>query len=204
MVLPQKFYARETIDVAEQLLGKRLVRKLPGGDRLAGRIVEVEAYLGLDDAAAHTFQGRRTSRNESMYGEAGFSYVYFIYGIHHCLNIVTALREVPEAVLIRALEPVEGFNFLKTRTRQPLPTKWLNGPGKLCFALNVTREHNGIPLFKPDAPLSIEDDISYSQAEILRSPRVGIDYAGDAAEWPLRFGVRGNSYLSPPKFEPDH
>lgn len=191
MLLPSDFYVRETTLVAEQLLGKRLVRLLENGQRLSGRIVEVEAYLGVHDPAAHTFKGRRTPRNEAMYGEAGYSYVYFIYGIHHCVNVVTQTRDVPEAVLLRGLEPLEGFD----------ESQRLNGPGKLCAKMQITRALNACPLFKPGSELFIEDDISISQEDIAIGRRVGVDYAGDAAYWPLRFGIRGNSSLSPAKFE---
>src|SRR5579883_2241815 len=105
--LPREFYARESIEVARALLGKRLVHQLSNGPRLSGTIVETEAYLGVIDQGAHTFGGRRTARTEAMYGEPGLSYVYFIYGMYHCLNAVTTAKDVPEAVLIRALDPVE-------------------------------------------------------------------------------------------------
>jgi DNA-3-methyladenine glycosylase len=190
-LLPQEFYARETTLVAEALLGKRLVHRLENGQRLSGRIVEVEAYLGVEDPAAHTHGGRRTPRNEAMYGEAGFTYVYFIYGIHNCVNVVTQIRDVPEAVLLRALEPVEGFTN----------DERLNGPGKLCAGLKITRELNSVALFDPKSSLFIEDDISISQEDIAISRRVGIEYAGDAVYWPLRFGIRGNGHLSPTKFD---
>jgi DNA-3-methyladenine glycosylase len=200
MILSQSFYARDTIQVAEGLLGKRLVRVLDSGERIAGRIVEVEAYLGVDDPAAHTFGGRRTARNEAMYGDAGFAYVYFIYGIHHCVNVVTQSRDIPEAVLLRALEPVEGFSYFEKSFTSP-PEKWLNGPGKLCAGLGVTRFFNAVPLFHLDSKLFIEDDISVSLADIQSDRRVGVDYAGDASFWPLRLGIRGSRSLSPPKFE---
>lgn len=191
LILPQKFFARETIVVARELLGKRLVRRLENGRRLAGRIVEVEAYLGVEDPAAHTYGGRRTPRNESMYGEAGYTYVYFVYGIHHCMNVVTQSRDIPEAVLLRALEPLEGFESFSQ----------LNGPGKLCSKMQITREFNATALFEPRSPLFIEDDISIAEEDIAVGRRVGIDYAGDAIHWPLRFGIRGNMNLSPTKFD---
>lgn len=200
-LLPYDFYARETITVAEEILGKRLVRVLPNGTRLAGRIVEVEAYLGIEDPAAHTFGGRRTPRNEAMYGEAGHTYVYLIYGLHHCVNIVTQTRDVPEAVLLRALEPVEGFAEFERTHGHTHPPKWLNGPGKLCAGLNITRAENALPVFDPQSRVFIEDDISIPREDIAVGRRVGIDYAGDAVEWPLRFGIRGNPNLSPAKFD---
>jgi DNA-3-methyladenine glycosylase len=198
MILPQSFYARDTICVAAELLGKRLVRVLPSGKRIAGRIVEVEAYLGVEDPAAHTFGGRRTARNEAMYGEAGHSYVYFVYGIHHCVNVVTQTQGVPEAVLLRALEIVEGEERFHDRGPRH---KWFNGPGKLCAGLGVQRDLNAVRLFDPSSGLFIEDDFSISEGDIVSGRRVGVDYAGDAAYWPLRFGVRGNACLSPVKFE---
>lgn len=195
VLLPQDFYNRETILVAELLLGKRLVRILPSGKVLKGRIVEVEAYLGVEDPAAHTFEGRRTPRNEAMYLDAGHAYVYFIYGIHHCLNVVTQPRGVPEAVLIRALDPVDGFH-------DPSPYL-LNGPGKLCAALKIDRSLNASAFFKPDSNLVIEDDFLVDPSQIVSGPRVGVSYAGDAAFWPLRFAIRGHAALSPPKFDPE-
>jgi DNA-3-methyladenine glycosylase len=201
MILPPDFYAGDTIDVARELLGKRIVRILPNGKRLSGRIVETEAYLGVEDPAAHTFGGRRTERNEAMYGEAGHAYIYFIYGLHYCLNVVTQKKDVPEAVLLRALEPVEGGDYFLRSQKFADPSKWLNGPAKLCSGLEITRELNGISLFKHTSKLFIEDDISISGADILGGPRIGVDYAGDAAFWPLRFGVRHSTSLSPKRFD---
>lgn len=199
--MPPSFYAQDTIHLAESLLGTRLVRILEDGTRLSGRIVETEAYLGVEDPAAHTFGGRRTERNEAMYGEAGHAYVYFIYGIYFCLNVVCQERDVPEAVLIRALEPVEGFSYFETHYPHTPPEKWLNGPGKLCRGMSIGRESNGVALFKPTSRLFIEDDISIRAADIATGARVGIDYAGDAVHWPLRFAIRGHRCLSPKKFD---
>ena len=181
--LTHDFYARDSLTVARELLGKRLVHRLPDGRQLSGRIVETEAYLGVEDPAAHSFGGRRTPRTEVMFGEPGLSYIYFIYGMYFCFNVVTTAREIPEAVLVRALD----MDHLA------------NGPGKLCRALHLTREQNALDMTSSEI-LWIENDVEYSDAEVIDGPRVGIDYAGDAAHWPLRFGVRGHPALSPPKF----
>ena len=188
--LTQDFYAQGTIDVARGLLGQRLVHRLPDGTQLSGEIVETEAYLGVEDPAAHTFGGRHTERNAVMYGPAGFSYIYFIYGMHFCLNVVTAEEGTPEAVLLRALFVREDEPHLA------------NGPGKLCRALQLTRVQNGLDLVHGQE-LWIEAGKNYRDEQIIDGPRVGIDYAADAIHWPLRFGVRQHPSLSPKRF-PDH
>lgn len=189
--LTRDFYSQDSIAVARGLLGARLVHRLADGTRLSGRIVETEAYLGVHDPAAHSFNGRRTPRTEVMYGDPGLSYIYFIYGMYFCFNVVTTARDIPEAVLVRAMEPVEG-----------LPTQdfsLASGPGKLCRALQLTKMQNHLNLVV-SSELWIEDDVEYSDAEIVDGPRVGINYAEDAVHWPLRFGVRNHSALSRPRF----
>lgn len=197
--LSRDFFARDTIDVARDLLGQRLVHVLPSGLRLAGRIVETEAYLGLEDPACHSFGGRRTPRTQIMFGDPGFSYIYFIYGMHFCFNAVTMARDVPEAVLVRALEPLEGVDLMRA-TRPLLPhQKLANGPGKLCQALALTREHNGLDLtLSPN--LFIEADGAVADAEVIEGPRVGIGSEHDAIHWPLRFGIKDHPALSAAKF----
>lgn len=196
--LKRDFFRQDTIEVAQQLLGQRLVHRLPSGERIAGRIVETEAYLGVEDPAAHSYGGRRTPRTEPMFGEAGLSYVYFIYGVHFCFNVVTIGRDHPEAVLIRALEPIEGIAFMQ---RRRLSTKNLcNGPGKLCQALLIGREQNNLDLCDSHSELFIEKDLVIPVARTLIGERVGIAYAQDAAHWPLRFGVQGHVDLSPVSF----
>ena len=191
--LPPAFYRRRTRRVARELLGQRLVR-LYKGRRLAGRIVETEAYLGVKDAAAHTYKGLRTERNEAMWLPGGRSYVYFVYGMHHCLNVVTRGPGEPEAVLIRALEPVEGLAAMR-RLRGARPDRELaNGPGKLCAALAIDRGLNAEPLGGPR--LFIERDRRVPDREVARGPRVGVDYAGKAARWPLRYFVKGHPCVS--------
>lgn len=186
----QDFYLRSTKTVARDLLGCFLVRDLEDR-RLAGRIVEVEAYLGARDAACHSFRGR-TKRNDVMFGPGGHAYVYFIYGFHHCLNVVTLGEGEPEAVLIRALEPVEGLEAMrKNRRERP---NLCSGPGVLCQALQIDRAFNGHPLWMP--PLYVCPGERTPAARIAAGPRIGVDYAGEAASWPLRFCIKGNRHVS--------
>lgn len=181
-ILPPKFYDRDTVTVARDLLGKRLVR-VWRGKRLSGLIVETEAYLGAVDAAAHTFGGRNTERVRSMYLPGGHAYVYFIYGMHFCLNVVTRKAGQPEAVLIRALEPEEG---LSARS---------DGPGRLCKALRIDRKLDGASLQGPIMFIE-QSGRRPAKEEIGSGPRIGVDYAGEAAKWPLRFTWRGHPNLS--------
>jgi DNA-3-methyladenine glycosylase len=185
MLLPAAFYQRNTKDVAQELLGKVLCFQNSKLQFFQGRIVEVEAYLGIDDPACHTFQGRRTERVQSMYLPGGHAYIYMIYGIHFCLNVVTMDEAHPEAVLIRALEPMEPLN-LKT-----------NGPGKLCSAFGLTKKQDGLALFSEHSPLWIEDDgFQVTNADFVKASRIGVEYAKEAALWPLRFFIKGNPHVS--------
>lgn len=174
--------------VARALLGKLLIRET-GGETAVLRINEVEAYLGIDDPACHTYRGRRTSRTETMWGPAGRAYIYLVYGIHHCLNVVTVGEGAPEAVLIRGAEIVRGHAEIRSRRGRKVPPPELtNGPGKLCHALGLTRVDDGLDLCSTRSTLRIRDDgFSVPSSEILELPRVGVDYAGEAALWPLRY-----------------
>jgi DNA-3-methyladenine glycosylase len=187
-VLPRGFYQRPTEGVARDLLGKILVCSNEEGD-VAVRINEVEAYLGVNDPACHTFGGRRTPRNETMWGRAGVAYVYLVYGIHHCLNVVTVGEGVPEAVLIRGGEPVVGRDLIRRRRGDRVALDALtDGPGKLCQALGVSLIENGADVCYPEARLTIRDIAVDIEGEVVCSlPRVGVDYAGEAAAWSLRF-----------------
>lgn len=180
--LPQKFYYQGAEPLARALLGKRLVR-VYRGRRRSGIIVETEAYLGAIDRAAHTWNGRRTARNESMYLEGGRAYVYFIYGMHYCVNVVANRAGEPEAALIRALAPE---NDLRDRT---------DGPGRLCRALRITRALDGENL-RGETIFIEEAGVAPRPEEIGVSARIGVDYAGEAASWPLRFYWKGNAFLS--------
>jgi DNA-3-methyladenine glycosylase len=193
--LRRAFYLRPTEEVARDLLGRLLVKR-ERGHRLAIRIVEVEAYLGIDDAACHTFGGRRTPRVEPMWGAGGHAYVYFTYGMHHCVNVVTREAGVPEAVLVRAGEPVEGADVMASRRPRTTPRERLtSGPACLAAALGLDRHHSGLDLVTGER-LWIEPGTPVPEAEIERSGRVGVGYAGDASAWPLRFFVRGSRAVS--------
>lgn len=198
--LPRAFFLRDATEVARDLLGRYLVRVLEG-ERLALRIVETEAYLGAIDRAAHTWGGRRTARNEAMYLAGGHAYVYFVYGMHFCLNVVTGLAEEAQAVLLRAGEPVAGeerMRYLRGLEGRVRPGQVAGGPARLCEALGVDREFNAGPLWR--GPLRIAEGVPVSAAAIAAGPRVGVDYAGEAAAWELRFAVRGNPHVSKPAF----
>ena len=196
--LPTSFYRRPAETVARDLLGRYLVRELDG-ERLVLRLVETEAYLGASDRASHAWDGRRTVRNESLYLAGGHAYVYMIYGLHFCLNAVTGEAGIGSAVLLRAGEPLEGEErMVENRgwTRVPKPGDLAGGPGKLCQALAVGRELDGVRLDRP--PLSITRGEPMEEPEIVASPRIGVDYAGEAALWPLRFSLAGDRHVSKP------
>ncbi len=178
--LAHDFYRQDTLTVARALLGMHLVRRIDG-ERRVGRIVETEAYLGPEDRAAHSWRGR-TPRTEVMFGPPGRAYVYLIYGLWNCLNLVTAAEGTPHAVLLRALEPIRG---LSRRT---------SGPGLLCRAMDIDRRLNGADLSGPD--LWIERPMRAPPVRIGRSARIGVDYAGDWAHRPWRFFDRDSPFVS--------
>ncbi len=185
--LPRAFYQRPTLPVARELLGKLLVRRGPDDRPLrVARLVEVEAYLGERDAASHARRGP-TPRAAIMFGPPGFLYVYLIYGMHHCMNVVTETDGVAGAVLLRAAEPLLGFDGMK---------RPLTGPGKLCAGLDITRANNGQDLVA-GGDFFLADDGSRPPKR-ARSTRVGVEYAGAWAQRLLRFYVPGNPYVSRP------
>lgn len=190
---PLKFYQRDTVEVAKDLLGQKLVH-IHNGERLSGVITEVEAYLGAKDKACHTYNFRRTPRTEMMYQVGGTSYIYFIYGMHFCFNVVTQTEGVPEAVLIRALEPVEGVETMKALRRQQNILNLTTGPGKLAQALALTKSQNGLLL--NSETLFIESEESNIDKTIVEKPRIGVAYAEDHALWPLRFYLKESKYIS--------
>ena len=196
--LPPSFYRRPAEAVARGLLGRYLVRDLEG-ERLVLRLVETEAYLGGPDRASHAWDGRRTPRNESLYLAGGYAYVYFIYGMHFCLNAVTGEAGIGSAVLLRAGEPVEGEEQMvanRAWKRSPRPGDLAGGPGKLCQALRIDRAFDGTLLDR--GPLRITAGDPVPEEAVAAGPRIGVDYAGEAAAWPLRFAVRGNRHVSKP------
>jgi DNA-3-methyladenine glycosylase len=192
--LERDFFARNTLSVARDLLGKRLVRLLDG-ERLSGSIVEVEAYIGEDDQASHAHPGR-TERNTAMYKRPGTAYVYLIYGMHHCFNIVTEKAGFPAAILIRALQPLEGLTMMRARRRGRPDLQLTNGPGKLCQALGIDRRFDRTDLCAPEARLFVEDDKRAPDTVLASSPRIGVrgDDVAVAALW--RFYLCDNVYVS--------
>lgn len=189
--LPRSFYARPVTEVAPDCLGKLLVHEAPSGI-VGGRIVEAEAYLGVADLAAHSVGGRRTTRNEVMYGPAGHAYVFLIYGLHYNFNLVTDEVGVPTAVLVRAVEPLLGESVMRMRRHVRDRRQLTNGPGKLCQAFAIDRGHNGADLCRP--PLYLAD--GDAPRRIVRTPRIGIAYARHWAGRLLRFVDPDSAFVS--------
>ncbi len=188
--LPKQFYARDTVRVARDLLGCVLETTIDG-HVTGGRIVEVEAYLGAEDPAAHSYGNRKTTRNASMFGPPGRAYVYRSYGIHWCVNVVTQPNGVPSAVLVRALEPVRGLEVMRQRRDVGRDRLLCSGPGRLCQALGITGEHDGTDLGR--RPVRVLGQHQPGAIAIETSHRIGISKASD---WPLRFTVEGSRWLS--------
>lgn len=191
--LSREFYNRDVLTVAEEILGKTLVHKTKEGVA-KGKIVEVEAYNGLCDKAAHSYQNLRTERTKIQYGQGGYAYVYLIYGMHICMNIVTNRKNLPEVLLLRALEPVEGIDLMKKRRRTDNLKNLCSGPGKLSQAMGITRENYGEDLCGDN--FYLEDAPVLAPEEIRRTKRINIDYAEEAADFLWRFSVKGNPYVS--------
>ncbi len=198
--LEREFYNRDSLIVAKELLGKVLVHEVDG-HKLSAKIVETEAYMGLADKAAHSYGGRRTPRVEVMYGGPGYSYVFFVYGMHYCFNIVTREEGIPQAVLIRAVQPAEGLEPIALHRFKKAYSELTkgqllgltNGPGKLCSALLIDRSLNGEDLC--GSRLYVEDG-EKEQFSIVATSRVGVDYAEEAKDYPWRFYIEGNKYVS--------
>ena len=193
--LNREFFVRkDTLRIARDLLGKLLVVPTPSGDRVSGMIVETEAYMGVEDKAAHSSGGRRTARNEITYAEGGHVYVFFVYGMYYQLNLVTGFVDHPHVVLIRAVEPVEGIELMRERRGEMKDTNLTSGPGKLCIAFGIDRSLNREDLLGDR--IWVEEYRNFKKQEIVSGPRVGIDYAEEFIEMPWRFWVRGNPYVS--------
>ena len=195
---PSSFFFWPTLTVTRDLLGSLLVHRTADGVT-AGRIVEAEAYLGPSDKGAHSFNGRMTERNRAMFGEKGHAYVFFVYGVYWCFNVTTGPLGKPQAVLIRALEPVEGIDLMRLRLSQPhAPAHTLcRGPGKLCLAMGIGKQQYGASLGGQTLFLVPGHPIAAKQ--IGRSPRIGIDYAEEYVTKPWRFYIRENACLSGPR-----
>lgn len=190
------FYERDdTKRISKELLGKVLCTRLRG-KLTTGMIVETEAYLGVIDKAAHSYGGKRTARTEVMFGSAGRAYVYLCYGIHHLFNVVVNQKGVPEAILVRAVEPIEGISTMLHRRNMSKPENRLTaGPGAMSQALGISTKLNALSLMGSRA--WIEDrGIKIKHGRIQASPRVGVAYAEECAAWPLRFRIRDNPWVS--------
>jgi DNA-3-methyladenine glycosylase len=199
-ILTRDFYIKDSVIVARELLGKVLVHEL-NGERLAVKIVETEAYMGVDDKAAHSYGGKRTQRVEVMYGLPGFSYVFMIYGIQNCFNIVTREEGIPQAVLIRAGEPIEGLDVMAMNRFHKSSIeltgnqikKLTDGPGKLCQGMAIDRSLNGMDLCGGKLYVTEGDGEKFT---VLSSKRIGIDYAQEAKDYLWRFHIKDNPYVS--------
>ncbi len=201
MLLDKDYFQKDALYLAKDLLGKVLVREIDG-KVIKSRIVETEAYIGKGDKACHAYNGRRTKRTETLYLEGGVAYIYLIYGMYNCLNVVTGIKEEAEAVLIRALEPLNEIEYISnnrfnksyeelTKAQKLALT---NGPGKLCKALSIERDLNETKLYEKGS-LYLMDD-GFKDFNIVETKRIGIDYAEEAIDFPWRFYIEGNKYIS--------
>ncbi len=192
--LKRSFFEQNTVKAAVDLLGCFLVRQTKKGNFLKGRIVETEAYLGLKDDCCHSFSGRKTDRTKVMYMSGGYAYVYFTYGMHYCFNVVTAGSEEPEAVLIRALEPIEGISTMKKNRFQKDIKNLTNGPAKLCQAFGIDRKLNGADLKGDDLYITRGRKILIENIAV--SERIGLSPMLSSCYWPLRFYIKDNPFVS--------
>jgi DNA-3-methyladenine glycosylase len=194
--LDYDFYNQpDVVKLAKLLIGKILVTKW-NGIETSGRIVETEAYNGVTDKASHAWNGRRTARTEVMYGDAGSAYVYLCYGIHHLFNVVTNSKNTPHAVLIRAIEPLTGIDTMLNRTgKKKLDRTLGSGPGNVSKALGISTQHTGVNLLD-DLIFIVDDGFKITSKNILATPRIGVDYAGEDALLPFRFILNNNLYVS--------
>ncbi len=201
MRLSRTFYSGDdVVSIAQSLLGKVLCTRIH--DQLtSGIIVETEAYHGPEDKASHAYGGRRTARTDIMYAQGGTAYIYLCYGIHHLFNVVTASKDIPHAILIRAIEPVEGVDLMmQRRNMSSLSHRLTAGPGSLSIALGLHTSMSGMDLVKRDSIIWIEDrGIAVAKTQIIASPRVGVGYANEWAERPWRFRIKGNAWSSKAK-----
>ncbi len=198
MKLTKEFYLRENVlTISKELLGKFLYTNF-NGQLTGGMITETEAYRAPEDKASHAYGGRRTERSAIFYEEGGISYVYLCYGIHNLFNVVTNEKEIPHAILIRSIEPTEGIDYMLERRKKTKVSPLLTaGPGSMSQALGIGRHHNKVSL--QSDKIWIEDKgILIPEKDILKGPRIGVDYAAEYASKPWRFGIRNNIWISKP------
>jgi len=190
-LLSRNFFQKPTNQIAKDLLGKYLVRAFPNKKELIGKIVETESYL-FDDPASHSFKGK-TPRNSQMFSHPGTSYVYFTYGMYHCFNVVTNKKGIGEAVLIRAVEPVEGIEKMKKNRRKEKVNDLTNGPAKLTIAFGIDKSLNGVDLLSENSELRIMEDGKKEKFEIVETERIGISVGAESLQ---RFFIKGNGFVS--------
>ncbi|OPJ64963.1 DNA-3-methyladenine glycosylase [Clostridium chromiireducens] len=201
MILDKEFYKQGALSLAKELLGKVVVRTVDNVT-LRAKIVETEAYIGEIDKASHAYNNRRTERTEPLFKEGGIAYVFFIYGKYHCFNVISGLENKGEGVLIRAFEPLNEFDYLAKKRFNESYEKLSetkkraisNGPSKLCMAFSIDKSENYKKLYEK-GDLYIED-VKIEKFEIAETKRIGIDYAEEAIDFPWRFYIRGNKYIS--------
>lgn len=194
--LSAEFYQRTNVlAIAEELLGKLLVTRFDG-ETTSGRIVETEAYNGIIDKASHAYGGRKTKRTGVMFSEGGLAYVYLCYGIHHLFNVVTNSLDVPHAVLVRGIEPVEGKELMVERmNKKAFDYTVGRGPGNVSRALGINTQYTGVSLNSHELFIA-DDDMRYPESDIVKSPRIGVDYAGEDALLHYRFYLKNNPFVS--------
>ena len=194
--LPPSLYLHpDVVLIARELIGKVLVSNF-NNELTAGRIVETEAYNGVYDKAAHSYNNRRTNRTEVTYATGGVAYIYFCYGIHHMLNVVTNAKDIPNVVLIRALEPLAGMDTMLLRSKKTVHGNDLTrGPGNVGKSMGIHTRQSGISLQSNELFIA-DDGVVYNDDDIMITPRIGVDYAAEDALLPYRFLVKGNSYVS--------
>ena len=200
MRLGRDFYSSsDVLALSQSLLGKKLCTHIDGAFT-AGMIVETEAYRAPDDKACHAYQNKRTARTETIFMHGGTSYVYLCYGIHHLFNVVTAPKDTAHAILIRAIEPIDGIEIMLARREMQKPEYRLTaGPGSMSKALGIDLSLNAVNMTRESSTLWIEDYRSINASDCFASPRVGVDYAAECAEWPWRFRIKENPWCSPAK-----
>ena len=201
MIINKDFYQKGAIEIAKSILGDYLIREIDG-KKIKSMIVETESYIGSSDKACHAYNYKKTERTKPLFEEGGISYVYFIYGLYHCLNIVTNVKDEPEAVLIRAVEPLDNFNYIANvrfnkdyeELSKAQKKNLTNGPSKLCSALSITKKDNYKKLYlKGDLYLEHNTNKKF---EIVETTRIGIDYAEEAKDFLWRFYIKDNIYVS--------
>jgi DNA-3-methyladenine glycosylase len=193
--LDSGFYNRaDVVKIAKELIGKVLVTQF--GEVTSGRIVETEAYAGAIDRASHAYGNRRTNRTEVIFQQGGLAYVYLCYGIHHLFNVVTNQQDIPHAILIRAIDPIQGIHTMLERTGKHVADFTLTkGPGNVSKALGINTSHTGFSLLDDDIYIAT-DEFAVAKKDIIATPRIGVDYAGEDAKLPYRFILKDNPYVS--------